>query len=106
MSRNSPQPECLSDTMVQTWAKRARIQSQRPLSPESALNTPYPLKEPKESSVPTTSGFILFYLYNFIFTSFLLYFTFKLEIMRLLFFLKVFYYFKKLFFFVFFVFVL
>ena len=57
MSRNSPQPECLSDTMVQTRAKRARIQSQRPLSPESALNPPSPLKEPLEVSVPTTSGF-------------------------------------------------
>ena len=57
MSRNSSQPECLPDTMVQTRAKRARIQSQRPLSPESALNPPSPLKEPLEVSVPTTSGF-------------------------------------------------
>ena len=54
MSQNSPQPECLPDTMVQTRAKRARIQSQRP---ESALNSPSPLKEPLEVSVPTTSGF-------------------------------------------------
>ena len=58
MSRNSSQPECLPDTMVQTRAKRARIQSQRPLSPESALNFPSPLKEPLEVSVTTTSGFI------------------------------------------------
>ena len=57
MSRNSPQPECLSDTMVQTRAKRARIQSQRPLSLESTLNPPPLLKEPLEASVPTTSGF-------------------------------------------------
>ena len=57
MSRNSPQPECLSDTMVQTRAKRARIQSQRPLSPESVLNPPSPLKEPLEVIVPPTSGF-------------------------------------------------
>ena len=57
MFRNSPQPECLSDTMVQIRAKRARIQSQNPLSPESALNPPSPLKEPLEVSVPTTSGF-------------------------------------------------
>ena len=59
MSRDSPQPECLSDTMDQTRAKRARIQSQKPLSPESALNPPSPLKEPLEVSVPTTSGFRL-----------------------------------------------
>ena len=57
MSRNSPQPECLSDTMVQTRAKRARIQSQRPISPESTLNPPPLLKEALEASVPTTSGF-------------------------------------------------
>ena len=57
MSRNSSQPECLPDTMVQTRAKRARIQNQLPLSPESALNPPFPLKEPLEVSVPTTSGF-------------------------------------------------
>ena len=50
--------KCLSDTMVQTRAKRARIQSQRPLSPESTLNPPPLLKEPLEASVPTTSGFI------------------------------------------------
>ena len=56
MSQNSPQPECLPDTMVQTRAKRARIQSQRLLSPESALNTSFPLKEPLEVSVQTTSG--------------------------------------------------
>ena len=43
--------------MVQTRAKRARIQSQRSLSPESALNPPFPLKEPLEVSVPTTSSF-------------------------------------------------
>ena len=54
MSRNSPQPECLPDTMVH---KRARIQSQRPLSPKSALNPPFFLKEPLEVSVPTASGF-------------------------------------------------
>ena len=40
MYQNGPQPECLPDTMVQTRAKRARIQSQRPRSPESALNPP------------------------------------------------------------------
>ena len=57
MSKNSSKSECLPDTMVQTRAKRARIQSQRPLSPESALNSPSPLKEPVEVSVPTTSGF-------------------------------------------------
>ena len=60
MSRNSPQPECLPDTMVQTRSKRARIQSQRPLSPESALNPPSPLKEPLEVIMPTTYGFNLF----------------------------------------------
>ena len=55
MSRNSPQPK------VQTRAKRARIQSQRPLSPECTLITPSPLNKPLEaSSVPTTSGFIPF----------------------------------------------
>ena len=54
MSRNSPQPK------VQTRAKRARIQSQRPLSPECTLITPSPLNKPLEaSSVPTTSGFIV-----------------------------------------------
>ena len=57
MFRNSPQPECLSDTMVQTRAKRACIQSHRPLSPKSTLNPPSPSKEPLEASVPTTSGF-------------------------------------------------
>ena len=62
MSRNSPQPECLSDTMVQTRAKRARIQSQRPLSPESFLNPYSPLKEPLEVSVPPTSGFTKIFL--------------------------------------------
>ena len=46
MSRNSPKPECLADTMVH---KRARIQSQRPLSPKSALNPPFFLKEPLEN---------------------------------------------------------
>ena len=55
----SPNPECLPDTMVQTRAKRARIQSQRPLSPESTLIPPSPLNKPLEaSSVPTTSGFL------------------------------------------------
>ena len=55
MSRNSPQPK------VQTRAKRARIQSQRPLSPECTLITPSPLNKPLEaSSVPTTSGFKAF----------------------------------------------
>ena len=44
MSQKSPQPKCLPDTIVQTRAKRARIQSQRPLSPESALNPPTLLK--------------------------------------------------------------
>ena len=43
--------------MVQTRAKRARIQSQRPLSPKYALNPPSPLTELLEVSVPTTSGF-------------------------------------------------
>ena len=33
MSKNSSKSECLPDTMAQTRAKRARIQSQRPLSP-------------------------------------------------------------------------
>ena len=47
MSRNSPQPK------VQTRAKRARIQSQRPLSPESTLIAPSPLNKPLEASVPT-----------------------------------------------------
>ena len=52
MSRNSPQPK------IQTRAKRARIQSQRALSPECTLITPSPLNKPLEaSSVPTTSGF-------------------------------------------------
>ena len=55
MSRNSPQPK------VQTRAKRARIQSQRPLSPESTLIPPSPINKPLEaSSVPTTSGFTVF----------------------------------------------
>ena len=54
MSRNSPQPK------VQTRAKRARIQSQRLLSPESTLVPPSPLNKPLEAnSVPTTSGFSL-----------------------------------------------
>ena len=57
MSQKSPQPKCLPDTIVQTRAKRARIQSQRPLSPKYALNPPSPLKELLEVSVPTTSGF-------------------------------------------------
>ena len=47
MSRNSPQPK------VQTRAKRARIQSQRPLSPESTLIASSPLNKPLEASVPT-----------------------------------------------------
>ena len=51
MSRNSPKPK------VQNRAKRARIQSQRSLSPESTLITPSPLNKPLEASVPTTSGF-------------------------------------------------
>ena len=59
MSRDSPQPECLLDTMVQTRAKRARIQSQKPLSPESTLFPPSPLNKPLEASVPTTSGFTI-----------------------------------------------
>ena len=57
MSQNSPQPECLPDTMVRTRAKRARIQSQRLHSPEYASNSPSPLKKPLEVSVPTTSSF-------------------------------------------------
>ena len=57
MSQNSPQPECLQDTMVQTRAKRARIQSQKPLSPESTLIPPSSLNKPLETSVPTISGF-------------------------------------------------
>ena len=41
MSRTiSPNPECLPDTMVQTLAKSARIQSQRSLSQESTLKPP------------------------------------------------------------------
>ena len=61
MSRNSPQPK------VQTRAKRARIQSQRALSPECTLISPSPLNKPLEaSSVPTTSGFII---YNIFFES-------------------------------------
>ena len=47
--------------MVQTRAKRARIQSQRLLSPESTLIPPSPLNKPLEAnSVPTTSGFMTF----------------------------------------------
>ena len=37
----SPNPECLPGTMFQTWAKSARIQSQRLLSHESFLIPPF-----------------------------------------------------------------
>ena len=45
--------------MVQTRAKRARIQSQRPLSPESTLNPPSLLNKPLEDGMLTTSGLIV-----------------------------------------------
>ena len=53
----SPNPECLSDTMVQTRAKKARIQSQRSLSYELTLKSPSHLNKLLEFGVPTTSGF-------------------------------------------------
>ena len=45
MSQNSSQKVCVPDTMVKIRAKRARIWSQRPLSPEFVLNPPFPLIE-------------------------------------------------------------
>ena len=52
---NSLNPECLPDTIVQIRTKRARIQSQRPLSPESILNPPSLLNKPLEVGMPTSS---------------------------------------------------
>ena len=57
MSRVSPNPECLPDTMVQTRAKSARIQSLRPLSHGSTINPPTPLNKPLEVGLPTSIGF-------------------------------------------------
>ena len=59
MSRVSPNPECLPDTMIQTRAKKARIQSQRPLSHESTIEPPTLLNKPLGVGVPTSSGFKL-----------------------------------------------
>ena len=56
---NSLNPECLPDTMVQTRAKQACIQIQRPLSPESTLNPPSLLNKPLEDGMLTTSGLIV-----------------------------------------------
>ena len=58
MSRVSPNPECLPDTRIQTRAKSARIQSQRPLSHESTIDPPTLLNKPLEVGMPTSSGFI------------------------------------------------
>ena len=57
MSRVSPNPECLPDTRIQTRAKSARIQSQRPLSHESTIDPPTLLNKPLEVGMPTSSGF-------------------------------------------------
>ena len=48
MSRVSPNSECLPDTMIQTRAKSARIQSQRPFSHESTIEPPTFLNKPLE----------------------------------------------------------
>ena len=58
MTRDSPNPECLPDTMIQTRAKSARIQSLRTLSHESTINPPTPLNKPLEVGLPTSTGFI------------------------------------------------
>ena len=57
MSRVSPNQGCLPDTMIQTRAKSAHIQSQRPLSHESTFKPPSLLIKPLEVGVLTTSGF-------------------------------------------------
>ena len=57
MSRVSPNPECLPDTRIQTRAKSARIQSQRPLSHESTIKPLTLLNKPLEVGVLTSSGF-------------------------------------------------
>ena len=53
----SPNPKYFPDTIVQTRAKSARIQSQKPLSHESTLKPPFLLNKPLEVGVLTTSGF-------------------------------------------------
>ena len=60
MPQVSPNPECLPDTMIQTRAKSARIQSLRPLGHESTINPPTLLNKPLEVGVPTSSGFITY----------------------------------------------
>ena len=66
MSRVSPNPECLPDTMIQTRAKSARIQSLRPLSHESTINPPTLLKKTLEVGLPTSIGFnINIFFYSF-----------------------------------------
>ena len=64
MSRVSLNPECLPDTMIQTRAKSARIQSQRPLSHESTIKPPTLLNKPLEVGVQTSSGFKVFNIFN------------------------------------------
>ena len=59
MTRDSPNPECLPDTMIQTRAKSALIQSLRTLGHESTINPPTPLNKPLEVGLPTSTGFTM-----------------------------------------------